>query len=74
MNIESIDLFYFALPQIKDIADGSQDSFVVRVRSDTGLEGFGESAGTAACAVNQVEGQVVQCLERLFVLYGKTQT
>ena len=43
MNIESIDLFYFALPQIKDIADGSQDSFVVRVRSDTGLEGFGES-------------------------------
>lgn len=43
MKIESIDLFYFALPKVRDIADGSQDSFVVRVRSDTGLEGFGES-------------------------------
>ncbi len=43
MKIESIDLFYFALPQIRDQADGSQDSFVVRVRADNGLEGFGES-------------------------------
>ena len=43
MKIESIDLFYFALPEVRDIADGSQDSFIVRVRSDTGLEGYGES-------------------------------
>ena len=43
MKIESIDLFYFALPDVCDIADGSQDSFIVRIRSDTGLEGYGES-------------------------------
>jgi len=43
VNIQSIDLFYFALPHIRDQADGSQDTFIARVRSDTGLEGFGES-------------------------------
>ena len=43
MKIESVDLFYFALPHIKDQADGSQDIFIVRVRSDTGLEGVVES-------------------------------
>ena len=43
MTLEAIDLFYFALPQIRDVADGSQDSFIVRIRSDEGLEGFGES-------------------------------
>jgi hypothetical protein len=35
MKIEAIDLFYYALPQIKDEADGSQDSFVARIRSNT---------------------------------------
>lgn len=43
MRIESIDLFYVALPEITDAADGSQDSFLVRVRTDEGLEGWGES-------------------------------
>jgi L-alanine-DL-glutamate epimerase-like enolase superfamily enzyme len=43
MKIAEIDLFYFALPEVRDIADGSQDSFLVRVRSDDGHEGFGES-------------------------------
>lgn len=43
MKIESVDLFYFSLPIIEDKADGSQDSFLVRIRADNGLEGFGES-------------------------------
>ena len=42
MKIEAIDLFYIALPQIKMAADGSQDSLVVRVRTDNGLVGWGE--------------------------------
>ena len=43
MRIEAIDLFYLALPEITTAADGTQDSFVVRVRTDEGLEGWGES-------------------------------
>lgn len=42
MKIEAIDLFYIALPEIKRAADGTQDSLVIRVRSDNGLVGWGE--------------------------------
>ena len=42
MKIEAIDLFYIALPEITRTADGSQDSLVVRIRTDNGLEGWGE--------------------------------
>lgn len=42
MKIEAIDLFYVALPVITRTADGTQDSLVVRIRADNGLEGWGE--------------------------------
>ena len=42
MKIEAIDLFYVALPKITRTANGTQDSLVVRVRTDNGLEGWGE--------------------------------
>jgi len=42
LKIEAIDLFYIALPKITRTADGTQDSLVVRVRTDNGLEGWGE--------------------------------
>jgi L-alanine-DL-glutamate epimerase-like enolase superfamily enzyme len=42
LKIEAIDLFYVALPKITRTADGTQDSLVVRVRTDNGLEGWGE--------------------------------
>ncbi|MDA1280580.1 MAG: mandelate racemase/muconate lactonizing enzyme family protein [Chloroflexi bacterium] len=42
MKIEGIDLFYVALPTITRTADGTQDSLVVRVRTDNGLYGWGE--------------------------------
>jgi L-alanine-DL-glutamate epimerase-like enolase superfamily enzyme len=42
MKIEAIDLYYVALPEIQRAADGTQDSLVVRVRTDNGLEGWGE--------------------------------
>ena len=42
MKIEAIDLFYVALPTITRTADGTQDSLVVRVRTDNGLAGWGE--------------------------------
>lgn len=41
MNIESVDFFYLAMPQVLDIGDGSQDALLVRVAGG-GLVGFGE--------------------------------
>ncbi len=41
MKIESVDFFYLAIPEVKDIGDGSQDALLVRVRAG-GLEGWGE--------------------------------
>jgi L-alanine-DL-glutamate epimerase-like enolase superfamily enzyme len=41
MQIESVDLFYLAMPEITTDADGSQDALLVRVRSGN-HEGWGE--------------------------------
>jgi L-alanine-DL-glutamate epimerase-like enolase superfamily enzyme len=41
MNIESVDFFYLAMPQVLDIGDGSQDALLVRVRAG-GFTGWGE--------------------------------
>lgn len=43
MRITEVDAFYVAMPEIASIADGTQDSFLVRVRTDADLEGWGES-------------------------------
>ncbi|MFP3897064.1 MAG: mandelate racemase/muconate lactonizing enzyme family protein [Anaerolineales bacterium] len=42
MRIESVDLFYLAMPEIRDIADGSQDALLVRLRA-------GEYVGWGEC-------------------------
>lgn len=41
MRIEAVDLFYLALPEVRDIGDGSQDALLVRVRAGN-FEGWGE--------------------------------
>ncbi len=41
MKIESLDFFYFSMPDVLDIGDGSQDALLVRVRAG-GYEGWGE--------------------------------
>jgi L-alanine-DL-glutamate epimerase-like enolase superfamily enzyme len=41
MRIESVDLFYLAMPEITDEADGSQDALLVRVAAG-GHVGWGE--------------------------------
>jgi L-alanine-DL-glutamate epimerase-like enolase superfamily enzyme len=43
LKIVEVDAFYLAVPEIAPIADGTQDTFLVRLRTDTGLEGWGES-------------------------------
>src|SRR5580700_5903491 len=41
MRIDSIDLFYLAMPEITDDVDGSQDALLVRARAGN-WEGWGE--------------------------------
>lgn len=41
MKIEAVDLYYVAMPQILNIADGSQDALLVRVQAGE-YEGWGE--------------------------------
>lgn len=41
MRVDSVDFFYLSMPEVEDVADGSQDALVVRVRAG-GLTGWGE--------------------------------
>ncbi len=42
MIVTSVDTYPLAMPVIRDAADGTQDTLLVRVRTDTGVEGWGE--------------------------------
>ncbi len=41
MKIDAVDFFYVRMPEVLDIADGSQDALLVRIRSGS-TEGWGE--------------------------------
>lgn len=55
MRITDIDLFYLALPEIRDIADGTQDTLLVRIGTDAGIEGWGE------CDASPLVSMAVYC-------------
>src|SRR6185503_6602546 len=42
MKIETVEFFYFSMPQVLDIGDGSQDMLLVRVIDSGGGVGWGE--------------------------------
>ena len=42
MKITAVDPFYLRMPNITTAADGTQDTLLVRIQTDTGLEGWGE--------------------------------
>ncbi|MXV77370.1 mandelate racemase/muconate lactonizing enzyme family protein [Candidatus Poribacteria bacterium] len=42
MKIISVDPFYLRVPDISTAADGTQDTLLIRIRTDSGLEGWGE--------------------------------
>ena len=42
MKIVAVDPFYLRMSEITDAADGTQDTLLVRVRTDAGFEGWGE--------------------------------
>ncbi|MEM7538333.1 MAG: mandelate racemase/muconate lactonizing enzyme family protein [Chloroflexota bacterium] len=54
MKVETVDLFYFSMPEVLDIGDGSQDALLVRVTAG-GDEGWGEcEASPLACIAGWV--------------------
>ncbi|RKU30898.1 mandelate racemase [Candidatus Poribacteria bacterium] len=42
MKIVSVDPFYLRMPKITLAADGTQDTLLVRIQTDEGIEGWGE--------------------------------
>ena len=42
MKITSVEPIYLKMPHVTTAADGTQDTLLVRVRTDAGLEGWGE--------------------------------
>src|SRR4051812_12968237 len=42
MKIVAVDPIYLKMPDITTAADGTQDTLLVRVRTDEGIEGWGE--------------------------------
>lgn len=42
MRITAVEALHLRLPQVQEIADGTQDILLVRVRTDEGLTGYGE--------------------------------
>ena len=42
MKINAVDPFYLRMPDITTAADGTQDTLLVRIRTDEGIEGWGE--------------------------------
>ena len=42
MKITAVDPFYLRMPDITTAADGTQDTLLVRIQTDTGIEGWGE--------------------------------
>ncbi len=42
MKIVSVDPFYLRMPEITSAADGTQDTLLVRIRTDEDIEGWGE--------------------------------
>ncbi len=55
MKITDIELYYLALPHITDAADGTQDTLLVHIGTDAGIEGFGE------CDASPLVSMAVYC-------------
>jgi L-alanine-DL-glutamate epimerase-like enolase superfamily enzyme len=45
MEITDVSVHVLSLPEIEDVADGSQDAAIVEVETDAGITGVGEIAG-----------------------------
>jgi L-alanine-DL-glutamate epimerase-like enolase superfamily enzyme len=41
MKISAVEAIHVRLPVVEEIADGTQDLLIVRIRTDEGLVGYG---------------------------------
>ncbi len=70
MKIVAVDPFYLRMPVRTAAADGTQDTFLVRVRTDEGFEGWGESDASplvsmAAYVCPMSHGNIINIRESL---------
>ena len=42
MRITDVEALHLRLPQVEEIADGTQDVLIIRIQTDVGLVGIGE--------------------------------
>lgn len=70
MKITAVQPFYLKMPQITDAADGTQDTLLVRVCTDEGIEGWGECDASplvslAAYCCPMSHGNIINICESL---------
>ena len=70
MKITSVDPIYLKMPSITTAADGTQDTLLVRIRTDEGITGWGEcdasplvSLGVYCCPMSH--GNIINIRESL---------
>ncbi len=56
MKIDTVDFFYLAMTEIRDIGDGSQDALLVRVAADTGASGMRRALAGGAFRFRGAQG------------------
>jgi L-alanine-DL-glutamate epimerase-like enolase superfamily enzyme len=55
LKISQVEALHLRLPEVKEVADGTQDVLIVRVHTDTGLTGLGEVVSCSYVARAVVE-------------------
>ena len=55
MKITAVEALHLRLPEVREVADGSQDCLIVRVHTDAGLTGLGEVGSCSYVARAVVE-------------------
>lgn len=55
MKITQVEAIHLRLPQVKEVADGTQDCLIVRVHTDAGITGLGEVVSCSYVARAVVE-------------------
>lgn len=64
MRISTVESFYLRLPEVEERCDGTQDTLVVRLTTDTGITGVGEVDSAPLVARAVLEAPVSHTMQR----------
>src|SRR4051794_7069561 len=64
MKITTVEAIHLRLPNVNERCDGSQDTLIVRVHTDTGISGVGEVDSSPLVAKAIVEAPVSHQISR----------